>query len=162
VSRFTAHLGLRMLEYSNGFPVVRGDRCLWYLPEPLTYERGYLGSGVILTVPAFNPSGFDDIALRAIARKELRVRGVTDLTSIPALARGFLSPDGPYVKAAVLHDDGYISRGENYRHILGRAAKRSEVDGDLYDASEALGVSAFKRGLIHGTVRAFGAGAWGS
>lgn len=162
MSRFTSHLGIRLLEYRNGFPVLRGDRCLWYLPEPLTFERGRLGSGVILTVPAFDPTGCDDAALHAIGRKELRVRGVTDLTSVPALARGVLSPDGPYVKAAVIHDDGYVSRGENYRHILGRPAKRSEVDADLYDAMAALGVPSWKRSLIHGTVGAFGAGSWGS
>lgn len=157
MSRFTSHLGLRLLEYSNGRPVMRGDRCLWYLPEPLHYERGFEGSGEVLTVPAFDPTGWTDAQLARI-----RVRGVTDLTSVPWLGRRLLPPDGPYVKGAILHDDGYVTKGESYTHLLGRPATRKEVDDDLMDAMKALGVPGWKREVIYRAVWIGGGGAWGT
>lgn len=157
VSRFTSHLGLRLLEYSTGRPVLRGDRCLWYLPDPLTYERGAEGSGQVLTVPAFDPYGWSDKALSTI-----RVRGVTDLTSVPWIGRRLLPADGPYVKAAIPHDDAYVTKGESYRHLLGRAATRKEADDDLMEAMKVLGVPGWKRAVVWSSVRAGGGRGWGT
>lgn len=151
MSRFTDHLGLVLLEYSNGRPVLRGGRVLWRLSSPLTWEVGELGSGVLIIVPSFDPAGWTDEALRTI-----RFAGVTDLASIPALARGLLPPDGPWAKAAVLHDQGYISAGWD------GAMSRKEVDDLLNEAMKALGVPAFKRALIYRAVRLFGASRWGT
>lgn len=151
MSRFTQHLGLSLLEYSDGRPVLRGDRCLWYLASPLVYEIGDIGSGVFVTVPAFDPTQWTDEAL-----KRIRVEGVTDLASIPWPARGLLPPDGPWVKAAVLHDAGYITKGWGGRFT------RKAVDKLLLEAMEVLGVPAWKRAVIYRAVRIGGGRGWGT
>jgi hypothetical protein len=156
VSRFTRHLGLRLLEYSNGRPVTRGDGCLWYLPEELPWEVGAEGSGVLLTVPAFDPAEWTDKDLRAVARRELRPRGVTDLTSVPWIGRRLIRPDGPYVKGAVLHDDGYLTRGWYGEY------SRKQVDDVLNETLEHLGVAVWKRAVIYSAVRVGGGSGWGS
>lgn len=151
MSRFTQHLGLSLLEYSDGRPVLRGDRVLWYLAAPLVYEIGDIGSGVFVTVPAFDPSEWTDEAL-----KRIRVEGITDLASIPWPARGLLPPDGAWVKAAVLHDAGYITRG------WGGRFNREGVDRLLLEAMTVLGVPAWKRSVIFRAVRLFGGKAFGT
>lgn len=162
MSQFTSHLGLMLLEYANGRAVTRGDRCLWYLPQVLRYERGAEGSGAVLAVPAFDPAGWTDAELREVARRRLRVRGVTDLASIPRGFRWLLAPDGPYVKAAVLHDDGYATRGASYAPLLGRPAKRREVDDDLLEAMHVLAVPLLKRNAVYAAVRLGGWYGWGT
>lgn len=150
MSRFTEHLGLVLLEYSTGWPVLRGGRCLWRLSSPLTWEVGELGSGVLIIVPAFDATGWGDEALRSIRRE-----GVTDLASIPPIARPLLPPDGPWAKAAVLHDAGYATRGW-------ARMSRKDVDDLLNEAMKALGVPAWKRTMIYRAVRLFGASRWGT
>lgn len=151
MSRFTSHLGLTLLEYSDGRPVLRGDRCLWYLSTPLVYEIGAKGSGVFIIVPAFDRESYTDDELR-----DIRADGVTDLASIPWPARGLLPPDGPWVKAAVIHDAGYITRG------WGGRMTRKGVDGVLREAMEVLGVPAWKRAVIYAAVRVGGRNAFGT
>lgn len=151
MSRFTSHLGLTLLEYSDGRPVLRGDRCLWYLASPLVYEIGAKGSGDFIIVPAFDRERYTDEELRHV-----RSRGVTDLASIPWPARGLLPPDGPWVKAAVVHDDGYVSLGWNGR------MNRKNVDLILREAMEVLGVPAWKRAAIYAAVRIGGGRAFGT
>ena len=151
MSRFTSHLGLIGLEYSTGRPVLRGGRCLWYHASPLAYEVGELGSGELIVVPAFNPSAWTDDQLRTI-----RVEGVTDLASIPACVRWLLPPDGPWAKAAALHDAGYITRGWGGRYT------RKQVDQIFLEAMGVLGVPAWKREAIYQAVRLFGASRWGT
>lgn len=149
---FTDDLKLGLLEYSNGRAVTREGRCLWYCPEPV----GYLTEdGRTLSVPAFNRDGANDADLKAIARREYRPRGVTDLASIPIFARRLLPADGPYVKPAVLHDDGYVSRGWGLMD-------RAEVDGLLEEAMRACGVAQWKRFVVYRAVRLGGGFAWGT
>ena len=151
MSRFTSHLGLTLLEYSDGRPVLRGDRCLWYLASPLVWEIGAKGSGQYLIVPAFDRESYTDDELRNI-----HAQGVTDLASIPEFARGLLPPDGPWAKAAVLHDEGYQSKGWGGRFT------RKQVDDLLKEAMGVLGVPAWKRFIIWASVRVGGASGWGS
>lgn len=151
MSRFTSHLGLTLLEYSDGRPVLRGDRCLWFLSTPLAYEVGAKGSGVFIIVPAFDRESYTDDELR-----DIRADGVTDLASIPWPARGLLPPDGPWVKAAVIHDAGYVTRG------WGGRMTRKQVDQLLKEAMEVLGVPAWKRAVIYAAVRVGGRNAFGT
>lgn len=151
MSRFTSHLGLNLLEYSTGRPVLRGDRCLWYLPTPLSYEEGYEGSGRVITVPAFDPTGYSDLQL-----SKIRCRGVTDLASVPWPGRGLIPPDGPWVKGAVLHDDGYVTGG------WGGQRSRAQVDKLLLESMEVLGCPAWKRSIIYAAVRVGGGRSFGT
>jgi hypothetical protein len=151
VSRFTSHLGLTLLEYSDGRPVLRGDRCLWFLSTPLAYEVGAKGSGVFIIVPAFDRESYTDDELR-----DIRADGVTDLASIPFPARGLLPPDGPWVKAAVIHDAGYITRG------WGGRMTRKQVDQLLKEAMEVLAVPSWKRAIIYAAVRVGGRNSFGT
>lgn len=156
MSQFTGHLGLNLLEYSNGRPVTKGGRVLWWAGVECPYEVGELGSGEFVTMPAFDRPAWDDLGLRRIAKGLDRPRGVTDLTSIPRICRGVLSPDGPYVKAAIPHDDLYVTRGYGGRY------SRKDADEILYEAMGVLGVANWQRYAIYAAVRAGGAGAWGT
>lgn len=141
MSRFTAHLGLKLLEDDNGHPVLTADgRCQWETVGDLSYDVGAEGSGVTLYVE----SGAH-----------------TDLASIPRLAWSLLPPDGPWLKAAVLHDRLYRQRGDITR--LGHPAlyTRAEADGILSEAMGVLGVGARDRWLIYSAVRLGGGSGWG-
>lgn len=96
------------------------------------YERGRLGSGNVIAVPA----GF-----------------VTDGASIPSLFWGWpfrMSPWGPYAKAAVLHDWLYA----------GQTFTRLECDNVFLEAMMALAFNATKAKIMFDMVRWFGDGAW--
>lgn len=161
MSRFTGHLGLVQLEYSNGRPACRGGLALFWLPDPLPYELGEEGSGRWLTVPRFDRGAYSDVDVRGIELGVLRPRGVTDLGSVPWFGRWAVAPSDPAAKAFVLHDDGYGSRGESWRVVLGRAAKRSEVDAELRISMKALGAPAWKRSLVYHAVDLGGGAGWG-
>lgn len=161
MSRFTSHLGLCTLEYSTGRPAQRGGLALFWLPEPLPYERGDKGSGDWLVVPAFERLRASDDDVRAIEAGEWAPRGVTDLGSIPSFGRWLVAPSDPAVKAFVLHDDGYATRGEGWRPLLGRAATRQEVDDELKVAMKALGAPKWKRAIVHTAVDLGGGSGWG-
>ena len=145
MSRFTDHLGLRLLEQPNGDPVLTEDgRCQWMLEDPLTYD---LSPSVAITVPAGAP---------------------TDLASIPRFAWSIGFPaDGPWTKAAVIHDFLYRTRGTcrwNLRLcVTGRKRPftRAESDAILRDAMKVLGVGAWQRLVIWLAVRLGGASGWG-
>lgn len=146
MSRFTDHLGLTLLEDDNGRPLMRAGRCQWLLSASLTYDVGAEGSGETITVPA---------------------AFVTDLASIPAPARNIFPPDGPWAKAAVIHDFLYATQGTGLRGgkrwIIGRPFyTRQEADGVLREAMAVLGVPAWKRSAIWLAVRMFGGAGWGS
>ncbi len=88
MSSFTTPLEYRVV------PGPEGSGKVWYwLKEPFSYEVGELGSGLTLTVPA---------------------TFVTDLASVPWPLRLVFKPDGPWAKAAVIHDflydKGLVSR----------------------------------------------------
>jgi hypothetical protein len=141
MSKFTSHLGLTMAEDERGWPIKKDGRCTWLVETPLAYEVGEEGSGETITVP----------------------RGATtDLASIPRFAWsvGF-PPDGPWLKAAVIHDNLYRRRGDVIR-TRPAPYTRSEADGILREAMKVLGVGAFERGVIWWAVRLGGAGGWGS
>jgi hypothetical protein len=144
VSRFTDHLGLVLLEDSKG-PVTRDGRSLWAVQTPLTYDVGAEGSSESITVPA----GF-----------------VTDLASIPAFAWSLGFPaDGPWAKAAVVHDFLYATAGTCVWHgKCGRTRvapyTRAEADGILREAMGVLGVPAWRRFVIWSAVRVGGGRGW--
>lgn len=167
MSRFTSHLGLTPYERRDGTPILRGDRVQWFLTEPLSYDVGDEASGETITVPAFLPWGKADEEIVALLMKGDAF--LTDLASIPWPARGLLPPDGPWVKAAVIHDRLYATKGMNCGVRLTSAGEGSPVsysrksaDDILAQAMKVLGVPAFKRGLIHSAVRAFGGRGWGT
>ncbi len=137
MSRFTSHLGLRLRETPDGRPITRDGRCTWEVLDPaLVYEVGVEGSGVRIVVPGGS---------------------VTDLAS-PWPARGLLPPDGPWVKAAVVHDYLYLNRG-----VAGDVRYSREASDDiLAEAMEVLGVPSWKRWVIYKAVRLGGKKGWGS
>lgn len=156
MSRFTTHFGIGLLEYSTGRPVVRGDAALWHGTSPLVWEFGRLGSGDLITVPAFHPAGLSDRQLWLIAAKRARAPGVTDLGSVPPAFRWFANPAGPGVKPFHLHDHLYVSTGEDGRFT------RRDADSILYEALIAVGVDPAQAFAIYTAVRLGGGGAWGT
>lgn len=145
MSRFTDHLGLILLENGKDQPETRDGRSLWAVQTPLTYEVGAEGSGEAMTVPA----GF-----------------VTDLASIPRPVWNLFPPDGPWAKAAVIHDFLYFTHGTGLWHgrrgITRKAPySRAEADGILREAMAVLGVPAWQRFVIWSAVRIGGGSGWG-
>lgn len=146
MSRFTDHLGLTLLEDAKGDPITKDGRCQWLVAAPLRYDVGAEGSGEVITVPA---------------------GATTDLASIPRFAWSVFPPDGPWLKAAVVHDFLYRSRGtcemdgKVYR-TRAEPYTRAESDGILREAMKVVGVGAFARGVIWSAVRLGGGSGWGS
>lgn len=100
----------------------------WMLIENVLYQVGK--SSITIQVP----KGF-----------------VTDFASIPQVLWSFgLSPNGPYSKAAIIHDYLYWTQ----------LCSREQADNILMIAMKESEVSAFKRGLIWAGVRLGGSGAW--
>lgn len=90
----------------------------------------------------------------------------TDLASIPQALRGILAPDGPWVRAAIIHDLLYQTKGTAAWHgHVGRsraaAYTREEADHVLDEAMASLGVPTAQRVAIFEGVRLGGAGGWG-
>lgn len=162
MSRFTSHLGLCTLEFSNGRPASRGGLSLWWLDEPLPYEVGAEGSNRWHIVPRFERLAYSDADIRAIERSEIHPRGVTDLGSTPWYGRWAVAPSDPIVKAFIPHDDGYQTKGACWSHFLGRPATRAEIDAELRTAMKALGAPGWKRAVVHTAVSLGGRRAWGT
>lgn len=141
MSRFTASLGLRLIEDENGRPITKGGRVQWTVIDDVPYEVGAEGSGVVIYIEK---------------------GATTDLASIPRIAWSLLPPDGPWTKAAVLHDAIYRLRGEVAR--IGHPAPftRKEADQIFNEAMEVVGVDELPRKLIYKAVRAGGKRGWGS
>jgi hypothetical protein len=140
--RFGGKLVLVLLD--NKFaPSTKAGRSLWALQRTLSYTP--VGDTNVITVPA----GF-----------------VTDLASIPRWAWILMPPDGPWVKAAIIHDYLYATGGTGQwkSHPTSIAPPRSytrrEADQILREAMENRGVGAFKRTIIYLAVRIGGAGGW--
>lgn len=95
----------------------------------------------------------------------------TDMASIPRLVQGALPPDGPWLKAAVIHDLLYKSRGTcqwigptgkiHYCHTQLQPYTRAEADQILLEAMEVLAVPLAQRQAIYWAVRLGGAKGWG-
>jgi hypothetical protein len=156
VSRFTSALCLSVLEYSTGAPVLSGDRVLWCHASPLIWEVGALGSGRTIVVPSFDSAGLTDEQLRLLSKRRAVAPGVTDLASIPAAFRWFASPDGPWVKAAALHDFLYRTKG------LYGFYTRAQCDAIFLEAMLAVGVEEKQARIIYEAVRLGGGAGWGS
>lgn len=124
-------------------PATRAGRTLWALQRPLTYRTH---AGDTITAPA----GM-----------------VTDLASIPAAVSWLLPPDGPWVQAAVIHDELYITQGSCLWHghpgrSRARPYSRAEADAILRDAMADLGLSGWREWAIYTGVRAGGQQGWGT
>jgi hypothetical protein len=125
-------------------PSIRAGRSLWALTQTITYTPSNGTDSITV------PKGF-----------------VTDLASIPRWAWDILPPDGPWAKAAVVHDFLYYTKGTGVwdRHptTLTRATPytRAEADWILRDAMRDRCVGALSRNIIYEAVRAGGEGGWG-
>jgi hypothetical protein len=125
------HFAMVLLE-DKAHPAIRHGRTLWGAHEALTYHVGGLDSGETITVPA----GF-----------------VTDLASIPRPVWALLPPDGPWAKAAVVHDFLYRTGGTG--RLWGEVGvsrhtpySRAEADNILRGAMASLQVPWIKRQII--------------
>lgn len=141
--RFDGKLVLVLLDNKRG-PTIKAGRSLWALYEPLTYRPG-------------------DRAHSITVRKGFP----TDLASIPRWAWIILPPDGPWVKAAIIHDYLYATRGTGVWKEGSRGITRStpysrlEADQMLGEAMANRGVPYFRRAIIYLAVRLGGARGWG-
>lgn len=141
-SRFQGKLYLVLLERRYG-PSLRSGRSLWALQRPLVYTTGP-PPGETITVPA----GF-----------------VTDLASIPRVVWSFYPPDGPWVKAAVVHDFLYYTQGDGIWGKTvgvppGRRYSRRESDAIFWEAMADLGIGRWGRFVIWAAVRLGGWIGW--
>ena len=126
MSAFTGELRLASLD---------ADCRVWRLEEPLRYEVGAEGSGLVVTVPA----GF-----------------VTDGASIPRFMQAVLPPFGKWSRAAILHDylwravaDGRPVEISGY----GVIAHRRGADAIFHEAMLVCGVSKWLAWAMWAAVR---------
>jgi hypothetical protein len=129
----------------------KDGRCEWGVERPFVYQ--VRGTQDLITVPP----GF-----------------TTDLASIPSIAWPFLPPDGPWLKAAVVHDFLYKTCGKGQWKYEAYAFTRKgctadkecyprdEADKILRDAMEDRGVGPVKRAIIYMAVHLFGGSGWGT
>ncbi len=144
MSRFRGKLVLVLLDRCSG-PSLRGGRSLWGVQRPLTYQTGE-DLNELITVPA----GF-----------------VTDLASVPRPMWSIYPPDGPWVKAAVIHDFLYDTGGGglwNGTAGITRAQPytRAQADHILREAMADRGIGPWERAVIWSAVRLGGARGWKS
>lgn len=146
MSAFTNPLILTLVEDKDGRPITRDGRCQWALDRQIIYDVGGEFSGESIRVP---------------------VDFITDLASIPVPFRDWLPPDGPWAKAAVVHDFLFWTSGTGvfggYRYIDRLEPYTwQEANHILYEAMGVLGVPDDKRSAIKlGLDIAHGHG-WGS
>lgn len=140
--RFGGKLVLVLLD-NKLMPSLKEGRSLWGLQRPLVYTTG--DDGDTITVPA----GF-----------------VTDLASVPRWAWMLIPPDGPWVKAAIIHDYLYATGGTGIwkKHEASisrpRPYSRAEADAIMREAMENRGVGVIFRNVIYLAVRLGGASGW--
>ncbi|WP_293369806.1 DUF1353 domain-containing protein [Phenylobacterium sp.] len=141
-SGFDRKLFLVLLD-DKTHPSLRGGRSLWATSEDISY-RPSNGDATIKV-----PKGF-----------------VTDLASIPQPFWSLLPPDGPWAKAAVIHDFLYYTQGSGvwkcHASTIIRKTDytRPEADWILRDAMADRGVDAFHRNVIYLAVRFGGQRGW--
>lgn len=147
VNRFGGKLVLVLLD-NKYTPSVRNGRSLWALFAPLSY-RPSNDTHVITAPPGC----------------------VTDLASIPRPFWILLPPDGPWVKAAVIHDYLYATQGTGQlpagvpgskqpKGITREPYSRAEADWVLRDGLKNRGVDVLRRNLIWAAVRIGGGRGW--
>jgi hypothetical protein len=141
--RFGGKLVLVLLDNKRR-PSLKGGRSLWALRDPLSYRTGDCDD-MITVRPGFP----------------------TDLASIPRWAWIILPPDGPWVKAAVIHDFLYATSGTGVWKDGARGVSRStaysrkEADQILREAMQNRGVPLMRRTIIYWAVRLGGQRGWG-
>jgi hypothetical protein len=143
--RFGGKLVLVLLD--NKFrPSLSDGRSLWALHDPLVYRTGETLESITV------PRGFP-----------------TDLASIPRIGWFILPVDGPWVKAAIIHDFLYTTAGtgrwgrwETRPPALGRGVPytRREADRIMLEAMENRGVGWLSRTIIYLALRIGGSKAW--
>ncbi len=84
---------------------------------------------------------------------------VTDLASVPRIARIFVGRVGPHLEAAIVHDFLYVAWQDLPDHDA-RPEDRKFADRLMRAAMASAGVGYLKRWLIYAAVRIFGAGAY--
>ena len=140
--KFGGKLFLVLLD-DKTHPSLRDGRSLWATTKDITYTP-FGGTDTIRV-----PKGF-----------------VTDLASIPRIFWGLLPPDGPWVKAAVVHDYLYYTHGSGVWHChkptISRAAPYSKLESDriLREAMEDRRVDAFRSNIIYLAVHLGGQNGW--
>ena len=143
VDRFDGKLVLVLLDNKLG-PSLKGGRSLWALHDALTYRP-----------------------TNRIDRITVRPGFPTDLASIPRWGWIVLPPDGPWVKAAVIHDYLYATNGtgiwKDGPSGITRAHPytRLEADQILLEAMINRGVPFLRRSIIYLAVRWGGSRGWG-
>jgi len=140
--RFAGKLVLVLLDNRDG-PAIRNGRSLWAVQRALEYRTGG-GEDLIVVPPGF----------------------VTDLASVPRFVWSFYPPDGPWAKAAIIHDFLYFTRGTGEWHdevgiTRERPYSREEADDILKEAMDDRRVGRWERFVIWASVRLGGAGGWG-
>lgn len=141
-SRFKHKLYLVLLDNRDA-PAIRDGRSLWALQRPMAYMSGPERSERIVV-----PAGF-----------------VTDLASIPRLVWSIYPPDGPWVKAAIVHDFLYDTQGDGrWWRTSGverqEPYRRSEADQILLEGMADRGIGWLERHAIWLSVRLGGRGGW--
>lgn len=140
--RFAGKLVLVLLDNRDG-PAIRNGRSLWAVQRALEYRAGD-GDELIVVPPGF----------------------VTDLASVPRFVWSFYPPDGPWAKAAIIHDFLYFTRGTGVWHdevgiTRDRPYSRREADDILKEAMADRQVGRWEQFVIWASVRLGGAGGWG-
>lgn len=141
-SRFKHKLYLVLLD-NRDTPAIRDGRSLWALQRPMTYISGHPQAERIVV-----PAGF-----------------VTDLASIPRLVWSIYPPDGPWVKAAVVHDFLYDTQGDGcWWRTCGVERNppysRREADRILLEGMADRGIGWLERHVIWLAVRLGGYAGW--
>lgn len=140
--KFSGKLVLVLLDNKTS-PSIKGGRSLWGLQRPISYRSKV---DEVITVPA----GF-----------------VTDLASVPRWGWIIIPPDGPWVKAAIVHDYLYATagtgrwKGHNASVTRSEAYTRAEADGIFRDAMANRGVGPIARFILYTAVRIGGGPGWG-
>jgi hypothetical protein len=77
---------------------------------------------------------------------------VTDFASVPWYGQGFIDPQGPTARAAIVHD---------WLYAIGEPGKREEADAIFYRAMVRYGVTNFQAGLAYQAVKTGGEKGYG-
>ena len=84
---------------------------------------------------------------------------VTDLSSVPRVARSFIGRVGPHLEASIVHDFLYIA----WQDVDGRSPREKDrefADKLMRAGMKSARVGATKRWLIYHAIRMFGKGAY--
>lgn len=101
----------------------------WEVISPFEYHVGTFPSREVIVVP---------------------IGTITDLTSVPRAFWSVYPPNGPYAKAAILHD--YL-----YQNAIG---SKEWADNIFLEAMEVLKISKTTRTILYNAVKLFGRGSY--